>query len=145
MGTEREGFIVGRDDVILITGATGFIGCKLVEILLEQGFRNVRCFARSSSKVAKLLAIADQYGDARLQIFPGNLLSLEDCVAATKDVALIFHLAAARGEKSFADAFMNSVVTTRNLLETCVRHGRLRRFQYSLRRYQARTCVWSRE
>ena len=47
----------------------------------------------------------------------GNLLSSEDCAAATKDVAVIFHLAAGTGEKSFPDAFMNSVVTTRNLLE----------------------------
>jgi len=58
----------------------------------------------------------------------GNLLSREDCVAATKDVAVIFHLAAGRGEKSFPDAFMNSVVTTRNLLEASLRHTCLRRF-----------------
>jgi nucleoside-diphosphate-sugar epimerase len=57
----------------------------------------------------------------------GNLLSSEDCAAATKDVAVIFHLAAGTGEKSFPDAFMNSVVTTRNLLEGSLRHGSLRR------------------
>ena len=39
-----------------------------------------------------------------------------------------FHLAAGRGAKSFADAFMNSVVTTRNLLEASVRHNCLKRF-----------------
>jgi len=43
-------------------------------------------------------------------------------------VAVIFHLAAGRGEKSFPDAFMNSVVTTRNLLEASLRHTCLRRF-----------------
>jgi len=57
----------------------------------------------------------------------GNLLSSEDCTTATKDVAVIFHLAAGTGEKSFPDAFMNSVVTTRNLLEASLRHGCLRR------------------
>jgi nucleoside-diphosphate-sugar epimerase len=41
---------------------------------------------------------------------------------------VIFHLAAARGEKSFPDAFMNSVVTTRNLLDASLRHPCLRRF-----------------
>src|SRR5213078_3420280 len=65
---------------------------------------------------------------ARIEVFKGNLLSPEDCAAATKDVAVIFHLAAGRGEKSFADSFMNSVVTTRNLLDAARIHGCLRRF-----------------
>jgi nucleoside-diphosphate-sugar epimerase len=46
----------------------------------------------------------------------GNLLSRKDCEVATQDVAVIYHLAAGTGTKSFADAFVNSVVTTRNLL-----------------------------
>jgi nucleoside-diphosphate-sugar epimerase len=61
-------------------------------------------------------------------VLKGNLLSRADCEAACKDVAVIFHLAAGTGEKSFPDAFMNSVVTTRNLLEANLRHARLRRF-----------------
>ena len=43
-------------------------------------------------------------------------------------MAVIFHLAAGRGEKSFPDAFMNSVVTTQNLLEASMQHKCLRRF-----------------
>jgi len=45
-----------------------------------------------------------------------------------RDVSLVLHLAAGRGEKFYADAFMNSVVTTRNLLDACVLHGRAKRF-----------------
>src|SRR5437879_13089098 len=125
---ERDDFIIGPDDPILITGATGFIGSRLIESLLDRGFRNLRCFARPSSEVARVEAIAGRRGGARVEVIKGNLLSREDCVTATKDVALIFHLAAGRGEKSFPDAFLNSVVTTRNLLEACLRHGCLRRF-----------------
>jgi nucleoside-diphosphate-sugar epimerase len=43
-------------------------------------------------------------------------------------VAVIYHLAAGTGEKSFPDAFMNSVLTTRNLLDAALGHGCLRRF-----------------
>src|SRR6266571_2864741 len=125
---ERDAFIIGPDDPILITGATGFIGSRLVESLLDRGFRNLRCFARPSSEVARVEAIADRRGGARVEVIKGNLLSREDCVTATKDVAVIFHLAAGRGEKSFPDAFMNSVVTTRNLLEASLRHQCLKRF-----------------
>jgi nucleoside-diphosphate-sugar epimerase len=56
------------------------------------------------------------------------LLSRQDCQAITEDVALIYHLAAGTGTDSFPDAFMNSVVTTRNLLEATLKHKRLRRF-----------------
>jgi nucleoside-diphosphate-sugar epimerase len=61
-------------------------------------------------------------------VVTGNLLSKDDCIAATKNVAVIFHLAAGRGEKSFPDAFMNSVVATRNLLEASAWHQCLKRF-----------------
>jgi nucleoside-diphosphate-sugar epimerase len=127
--TQRDEFIIGQDDPILITGATGFIGSRLVENLLGRGFRNLRCLARPSGKVAKLETLAGRWSnDARVEVVKGNLLSREDCIAATKDVSVIFHLAAARGEKSFPDAFMNSVVTTRNLLEASRQHQCLRRF-----------------
>jgi nucleoside-diphosphate-sugar epimerase len=126
---ERDAFIIGADDPILVTGATGFIGSGVLENLLDRGFRNLRCFARPSSEMARVEAIAGRRRDgARVEVIKGNLLSREDCVTATKDVAVIFHLAAGRGEKSFPDAFMNSVVTTRNLLEASLRHTCLRRF-----------------
>jgi len=41
---------------------------------------------------------------------------------------VVYHLAAGRGEKLVADAFMNSVVTTRNLLDACGSEGGIRRF-----------------
>jgi nucleoside-diphosphate-sugar epimerase len=126
---EESVFIVRSDDLILVTGAGGFIGAKVVEYLLGYGFRNLRCFARPSSKSAKLEALMDQNRNrARIEVVRGNLLSPEDCLAATKDVSVIYHLAAGRGEKLYADAFMNSVVTTRNLLEASLRHGCLKRF-----------------
>jgi len=129
MDTKVENSIIGRDDSILVTGATGFIGSKLVEVLLELGLRNIRCLARSSSRAARLRAVADRWrGLAHVEVFWGNLLSREDCSAITQDAAIIFHLAAPRGEKSFADAYMNSVVATRNLLEAAIDNGCLRRF-----------------
>jgi nucleoside-diphosphate-sugar epimerase len=121
--------IIGPDDPILVTGANGFIGRRVVASLLERGFRNLRCFARPSSVDANLDYITKRCRDgARITVVKGNLLSRQDCEAASKDVALIFHLAAGTGEKSFPDAFMNSVVTTRNLLDASLQYGRLRRF-----------------
>ena len=46
-------FIIQRDEPILITGATGFIGPRVVENLRERGYHNLRCIARPSSNVAR--------------------------------------------------------------------------------------------
>jgi nucleoside-diphosphate-sugar epimerase len=122
---EPNGLLIGFDEPILVTGATGFIGSRLVKVLLSRGFRHVRCFIRPTSDLSVLDKACGN--DPGLEVIKGNLLSRAECVAATKDVAVIFHLAAGRGEKSFPDAFMNSVVTTRNLLDATRRHGCLRR------------------
>ena len=127
--TERNAFIIGSNDLILVTGATGFIGSRLVSCLLDLGFLNLRCFVRPFSEVTTVEALSGCHRDgARIEVVEGNLLSREDCNSATKGVAVIYHLAAGRGEKSYPDAFLNSVVTTRNLLEASLRDQCLRKF-----------------
>jgi nucleoside-diphosphate-sugar epimerase len=126
---QHDRFIIAPDDLILLTGATGFIGSRVLERLLDLGFRNVRCLVRPTSDAGKLTAAGQRRAPAaRVEVVTGNLLSPADCASVTESAALIVHLAAARGEKSFPDAYMNSVVTTRNLIEGALRHGRLCRF-----------------
>jgi nucleoside-diphosphate-sugar epimerase len=125
---KTDAFIVGLDAPILVTGATGFMGPALVDSLLRHGFTNIRALARPSSNVARLQAVANGHSErACIEIVHGNLLSPDDCRAAVRDVAVVFHLATG-GDKSYPDAFMNSVVTTRNLLEASRRQCSLRRF-----------------
>ena len=125
---KRDPFIIGANDLILVTGATGFIGGRVVESLLARGFRRLRCFARSSSNTAALDAICLRYGSACVEVVKGNLLSVEDCRSATSEAAVIYHLAAGTGQKSFPEAFINSVLTTRNLLQCVSKHRSIRRF-----------------
>jgi nucleoside-diphosphate-sugar epimerase len=128
-GLEREAFVIGQDELILVTGATGFIGSRLIASLLDRGFCNLRCLVRPSSDVAKLEYVASRSGTrGNIAIARGNLLSGADCTSVTKDVAVIFHLAASRNQSSFPEAYLNSVVTTRNLLDASVQHKCLKRF-----------------
>jgi nucleoside-diphosphate-sugar epimerase len=129
MPERHDSFIIAPDDPILVTGAAGFIGSRVVESLLNRGFRNVICFARPSGELSRIEEISGRRPPgSQIKLIKGNLLSRHDCEAACKDAAVIIHLAAGTGEKSFPDAFMNSVVTTRNLLDASLQCARLRRF-----------------
>jgi nucleoside-diphosphate-sugar epimerase len=123
-----DSLTISLDDSVLITGAAGFIGSRVVKNLLDRGFRNLACFGRASGRLGAIEDLANRHQPAQIRLIEGNLLSRRDCEAACKDVALIIHLAAGTGEKSFPDAFMNSVVTTRNLLDASLKCGWLRRF-----------------
>jgi nucleoside-diphosphate-sugar epimerase len=123
------GFIAARGDRILITGAAGFIGARVVQNLLDRGYRNLVCFVRPTSDVDVIETIMqNRPADARVEILKGNLLSRKDCEAACEGAAIILHLAAGTDEKSFPEAFLNSVVATRNLLDASLQCTRLRRF-----------------
>jgi nucleoside-diphosphate-sugar epimerase len=119
--------IIDSDDVILVTGANGFIGSRVLERLIQYGFKNLRCFIHQDSDPEPLERFAEEHSSARLEIFPGDLVTKRDCKKAVRDAALIFHLAAGFG-KSFKLVNRDSVVGTRNLLDAVARAGQIKRF-----------------
>ena len=121
-------YIVAPSDRILVTGASGFIGVKVVETLLEYGFRNIRCFVRPSSRLERLTGVLRRFSAERsVEMVAGDLISPEDCARAADGVAVVLHLAAGF-DKSFAGAFMNSALATRNLMDGFLERGTPRRF-----------------
>jgi nucleoside-diphosphate-sugar epimerase len=61
------------------------------------------------------------------ELVTGDLLSRDDCRKAAEGVSIIYHLAAGM-EKSFAGAFMNSALATRNLMDAFLQFGEAKRF-----------------
>lgn len=112
-------------DRILVTGSNGFIGVKVVEALLQRGFWNLCCFVRPSSRLHRLKQVLK--GFPSIEVVSGDLLSRDDCGRAAEGVSIIYHLAAGM-EKSFAGAFMNSALTTRNLMDAFLERGQPKRF-----------------
>jgi farnesol dehydrogenase len=70
----------------LVTGATGFIGARLVEELLRRGER-IQVLCRPSSDTSNLT-------DPRIRIFRGDLASAEDVREAMHGCDRVYHLAA---------------------------------------------------
>jgi len=122
-----ENWTISRSDIVLLTGANGFIGVHVLKALLEKGFTQIRCMVRSSKNAGELESLAAQY-HAKVEVLKGNLLSKQDCVKACEQVAVVYHLAVGSTGKSFPGAIMNVVVPTRNLLEAVVHHKVLKRF-----------------
>jgi nucleoside-diphosphate-sugar epimerase len=121
-------YIALAGDRILVTGSNGFIGSKVVEILLEYGFSKLRCFVRSSSRLGCLEKTLGEFdGSKNVEFVTGDLLSREDCRKAAEGISIIYHLAAGM-EKSFAGAFMNSALTSRNLMDAFLQYGQPKRF-----------------
>ena len=118
--------IISKTDTILITGAGGFVGYKVLETLLEYGFKKLRCLVRSDRNLSKLQHMAFA-ADVDVEFYQGNLLSRDDCQNAVKDISVIYHLAAGV-EKSYPGCFLNSVVATRNLLDATIKEPSLKRF-----------------
>ena len=69
--------------LVLVAGASGYVGGRLVGDLLEAGYR-VRCLVRTPAKVA-----AAAWAD-RVEILQGDVL--EDLGAAMADVAAVYYL-----------------------------------------------------
>jgi len=121
-------YIASQDDRILVTGSNGFIGAKVVETLLEYGFTNLRCFIRPFSRLDRLNDRLSRFQAGKhVELVSGDLLSPDDCRQAADGVSIIYHLAAGI-EKSFAGAFMNSALATRNLMDAFLKSGQPKRF-----------------
>src|SRR4029077_8636792 len=119
---------VSLDDRILVTGSNGFIGTSVVEKLLEYGFANLRCFVRPSSYIDGLKKVFAKFDTGRnIELVTGDLLSRNDCQKAAEGISIVYHLAAGM-EKSFAGAFMNSALATRNLTDAFLKVGKPKRF-----------------
>ena len=46
--------LIEPNDLILITGSTGFVGKSLVRALLRMGMKNIQCLTRPSSDTTAL-------------------------------------------------------------------------------------------
>ena len=104
---------------VFVTGASGFLGQRLVAELLNRGM-NVRCLVRSKSGMATLARNAASPG--RLEVVHGSLAKPASYSQALEGCQTAFHLAAAvRGSTSVF--FLENVIGTRQFIREASRAG----------------------
>jgi nucleoside-diphosphate-sugar epimerase len=102
-----------RDQLCLITGATGFIGGQLAQRLVHEGYA-VRCLVRASSDTSRLDAL-----DTQIAI--GDLTDASSLVRAAAGCDHVLHCGALVSDWATTEEIAAiNVEGTRNLLEACV-------------------------
>jgi nucleoside-diphosphate-sugar epimerase len=113
---------------IVVTGATGFIGCQLAQILAAAG-HDVVATGRAATPVET--ARLERLKTAGVRIEAGSLLEPGFADALTKTCEVVIHLAAAQHEGNVPDSYFRdiNVTGTRLLLDAAIGAG-ARRFVY---------------
>jgi dihydroflavonol-4-reductase len=98
--------------VAVVTGANGFVGSHLVDLLLEKNYK-VRCLVRKTSNMRWLEG-------KNIEIIDTGLFDIDGLRRAFKNASYIFHVAGVVKSKKPEGYFKGNVDTTRNLLETAL-------------------------
>lgn len=112
----------------LVTGATGFIGARLVERLAADGCSVAAFGAENTALETDRRKRLEAQG---IDVQIGDIADLTLLRRLAASVDTVFHLAAAQHESSVADDYFRivNVDGTRNLIEACIAGG-VQRFVY---------------
>lgn len=115
----------------LVTGGSGFIGSNVVKLLLDKGYE-VRVLDNLSS--GHIVNIAPYVKKGVVEFIEGDIRNGDTVLQATKEVDVVFHLAACVGrQKSLDDPILDAstnVLGTVNVLEGMRKNG-VNRIVYS--------------
>jgi nucleoside-diphosphate-sugar epimerase len=113
-----------KQKIVLITGATGFIGRHLAKKFVEKG-EKIRCLVRTSSpKIA-----VDYLNKLDVELAYGELTDKDTLIKAVEGIKVVYHLGGG-GRVGMSKEVCNKINVdgTRNILEACIESRKVKRF-----------------
>ncbi len=98
-----------KQKISVVTGASGFVGSNLVDLLIHKGHK-VKCIVRKTSNLRWLK-------DKPVEIYDSGLFDFDSLKEILSDADYLFHVAGVVKAKREEGYFKGNVETTRNLLE----------------------------
>ena len=107
---------------MLVTGGSGTVGGRLVELLLERDPAVVRVFGRDETK--QFYQAQRHPGRAELRFLIGDIRDRDRLARAFEGIDVVFHCAALKhvesGEYNPFEATQTNVVGTQNVIDACL-------------------------
>ncbi|MDR3627224.1 MAG: NAD-dependent epimerase/dehydratase family protein [Ignavibacteriaceae bacterium] len=103
---------MGSKNIVIVTGANGFVGSHLVDLLLSKNY-TVRCITRKSSDLRWLKG-------KDIEIYDCGLNDKEKLKKVFEGAQYVYHVAGVVKSKSPEGYFKGNVETTRTLLDTAL-------------------------
>lgn len=120
-----------KTNLILVTGALGWLGIRLVESLVQglpdfeplsqpQNNLKIRCLILPNQDLTKLQKISDQ-----IEIYQGDLRNPQDCdrFCENAENAILFHTAGIIHPQNVSEFYQINVEGTKNLLNSAINNG----------------------
>jgi len=127
---------IKKDDLILVTGAGGFIAGSLVKYFIDQGFTNIRAVDKKP-----LPKWYQRFPD--VQNLSLDLSFLENCKRAVEGAVEVYNLAADMGGMGFIEHFrvecLRSILINTNLIDEAYKAGVERYF------FSSSACAYNTE
>ncbi len=111
--------IMNQSPIAVVTGANGFVGSHLVDLLLEKQFV-VRCIIRSTSNLQWLEG-------KNVELYKCGLTNVEALKEPLDGAAYVFHIAGAVSAKKAEGFYKGNVETTRNILEAALGNSTIKK------------------
>ncbi len=105
--------------IAAVTGANGFVGSHLVELLLREGYR-VKCIVRKSSNLRWVK-------DLDVEFYDCGLTDVDALKSVVEDANYIFHIAGVVAAKKPELFYKGNVETTRHVLEAAKGNPNIRK------------------
>ncbi|XP_063354559.1 hydroxy-delta-5-steroid dehydrogenase, 3 beta- and steroid delta-isomerase 1 [Pelmatolapia mariae] len=115
-----------RGDVCVVTGACGFLGKRLVRLLLEEEKMAEIRLLDKQIQLQYLQSLEDCKGETKLRAFEGDMRDSDFLIKCCRGASIVFHIASIidiKDSVEYSEIYGVNVKGTQLLLEACIREN----------------------